>query len=301
MKKRRQHYVWRSYLSAWAVRDKIACRRHGSDYIANIRDVANQRDFYRLKDLSEVDLQVLESIVEQSPETSQPMHRDLIAAFWHIVRSSATLAARPNADPADVAALDEIVNNVEEDMHASVEDRAVPVLASLRRGNVDFLGDEQQAISFYHFLAVQTLRTKAVEDRLAVRWAAAGMEGNARAIMQPLRHILGANMGWSLFRDRRSQTITFLEAARERAFITSDQPVVNTRGTADGSPPEDFELYYPLSPHKAMLVTPTPDVALVEQILVEPEAVDRWNALIVRNAHEQIFAQAAEQFPAEGL
>lgn len=295
MKKRRQHYVWRAYLGAWAVRDQIACRREGKTYTANIRDVANQRDFYRLRELSVTDLDILNGFVEHSPEIFRPMHRRLIAAFKLIVSGAAAIAAGPNATLEEIAKLDELVNNTEEDLHAGIETRALPILVSLRDGNVDFLDDEGQAITFYYFLAIQTLRTKGIADRLAVNWAAAGLAGNARAILPLLRHILGSNMGWSLFRDRREQTITFLEASEEREFITSDQPVVNTRATMDGRPPEEFELYYPLSPTRAMLLTPTPGVARVERELLSGKDVGRWNALIERAAHEQIFARSAQE------
>lgn len=291
MKKRRQHYVWRAYLGAWAVDDQIQCSREGRIYIANIRDVAHQRDFYRLRELSAVDLQILDWFVEQSPETSRPMHRRLITAFRLIVAGSAAIAARPNADPADVAMLDELVNNLEEDLHARVESDAIPILAALRDGNADFLAEDDQAICFYYFLALQTLRTKAMADRLATGWAAAGREGNPLAVLQPLRHILGSNMGWSLYRNRREQTITFMEAELGSEFVTSDQPIVNTRGTMNGSPPEEYELYYPLSPTRSMLLTPTAGMAQVEHRIITAREVGQWNALIERTAHEQIFAR----------
>ncbi len=56
MKKRKQHYVWKHYLSAWAENGMIWCCRNDKIFNSNLTGVGQERDFYQLKPLSEKDL-----------------------------------------------------------------------------------------------------------------------------------------------------------------------------------------------------------------------------------------------------
>jgi hypothetical protein len=64
MKKRRQHYVWRHYLEAWAPHGKLWCHRLGENvFSTSTQNVAHERDFYRLCEMSEFDLLVVRKLV----------------------------------------------------------------------------------------------------------------------------------------------------------------------------------------------------------------------------------------------
>jgi hypothetical protein len=56
MKKRKQHYIWRYYLNAWATDEQIFCLRENKIFKTNLMNIGNIRDFYRLKELSNQDI-----------------------------------------------------------------------------------------------------------------------------------------------------------------------------------------------------------------------------------------------------
>src|SRR6266851_4277718 len=64
-KKRKQHYVWEHYLSAWTVSGRVWCQIGTKRFATSTENVAHERDFYRLQDMSEVDLRVIEQAIVQ--------------------------------------------------------------------------------------------------------------------------------------------------------------------------------------------------------------------------------------------
>src|SRR5258708_29204784 len=73
--------------------------------------------------------------------------------------------ASGRTDPHLEKVLDAAVNNMEEELHASVEGRAVPILAALRSGNSAILQDNQSAFDFSLFIAMQYMRTPRMMQR----------------------------------------------------------------------------------------------------------------------------------------
>jgi len=86
MKIRGQHYVWRYYLQAWADgAGVIHCLRDGRVFPVQPKDVAKERDFYRLKSLTQEDIAFIERFsIKPAPPHLQKLHRNLIAAFTKI-------------------------------------------------------------------------------------------------------------------------------------------------------------------------------------------------------------------------
>jgi hypothetical protein len=83
MKKRRQHYVWRYYLESWADIDdgQIYCLRNGNIFKTNPINVANKRDYYRLKEFTVDDVNHIKEIIKRSPDFLQQEYHLLILLF----------------------------------------------------------------------------------------------------------------------------------------------------------------------------------------------------------------------------
>ena len=62
MKKRRHHFVWQYYLKAWTVAGRIACWRNGQVFRTDPTNVAVEKDFYRLRDISERDVATISAV-----------------------------------------------------------------------------------------------------------------------------------------------------------------------------------------------------------------------------------------------
>jgi len=296
MKKRGQHYVWRYYLRAWAPNDQIQCLRNGKIYSANIRDVANQRDFYRLRELTPQDIALIDQLaIQPSPKVSQDRHRQLVRVFSLIASTKAKLDDDPSTTPEVRAQLDEIVNNTEEDLHAGIESRAIDALRAMLEGDTGFFHDDQAVIPFFHFLGIQMLRTKRFQDKMIALSTRANNPIDYFRIGQVLRHIYGSNIGGSLYVERKNHRLVLLNTPEDVQLLTNDHPVVNTCATHDEFGPDELEIYYPISPTKAMLLTPKITEYETGHRKMTPEEAAAYNRLIVNNAHEQIFSVSQHQ------
>jgi len=110
-------------------------------------------------------------------------------------------------------------------------------------------------------------------------------------IANPLAHIVATNIGFSLYADRERNTIMLLDNGTNVPFVTADQPVINIAACPRKTkPPERFELYYPLSPTKAMfLLEPSSDFSPGESAVSET-FVHLCNLRMAAHSYRQVFS-----------
>jgi len=145
MKIRGQHYVWRYYLQAWADgAGVIHCLRDGRIFPVQPKDIAKERDFYRLKSLAQEDIAFIELFaIKLAPAHLQKLHRNLITAFSKITRlNDAANSSLPEGHEVRQA-LDIAVNNAEELLHSGIEQSAQKYLDALRKGDASFFPDDR--------------------------------------------------------------------------------------------------------------------------------------------------------------
>lgn len=299
MKKRRQHYVWQHYLEAWTLNGKLWCSTRGRCFRASTENVANERDFYRLREMSERDLQWVEMLViRQAAEPLADLARGWVPHFREFHRLKRVYEGSGQRNAELEQALDESINDLEEDLHGRIETRAVPVLAKLRKRDISFVNDDEEIISFCWFVASQYLRT----PRMAkdVVGAASEIPGfNAEAAWGLMRTIFAANLGYGFYVRRPTISFNFLEAPDGAEFATGDQPIINLAAgdLPNGVPPEVVDLYYPLTPMLAVVVgfdATEPSKTVRSLTAAETR---RYNAKIVEAAHEQVYARTEVALP----
>ena len=80
-----------------------------------------------------------------------------------------------------------------------------------------------------------------------------------------------------------------MENKSEVAFVTGDQPVINTHAVHTNETVEDLELYYPLTPSLAFLLTQ--DIKLHKDKIVETNAteVKKYNRLMFTASSMQVY------------
>lgn len=299
MKKvRGQHFVWRYYLQAWADgAGVIHCLRDGKIFPVQPKDVAKERDFYRLKSLTPEDIKFLEIFaINVAPAHLQNAHRKLLASFTTITRLSDSANSSLPEGHELRRELDIAVNNAEELLHGRIENVAQKYLDALRSGDASFFPDDKGLPNFMYFLSAQHFRTKGLKEKLFTKSYPLGTSAYLEKTWNVLSHIFAGNLGWSLYAERKLHQLIILENDTGIPLLTADQPTINIHATSDDQPPERLAFYYPISPRLAMLLLDEPpqDQPTLSRQLTAAE-VDAYNRAMVEKSYEMVFSTDRHQ------
>jgi hypothetical protein len=234
-----------------------------------------------------------EGIIKDSPNGLKTSHEELLRAFSLPYMAKRQLEASGLATPEAIAEIDRAIIELNERVHTSIEDDFRPFLGAMILGDLSFLKDLRNAAMFYKGLAVQYARTNHIKQTKLI------MEPKRfrqyLRIANPLVHIVASNLGLNLFAEREQHKIILLQNSTGIPFVTADQPVINiATSPRDTKPPSKFELYYPLSPTKAMLLLePCSDFCPVN--LSVPETfVQLYNLRMAAYSYRQVFSSSPD-------
>lgn len=302
-KKRGQHYVWRYYLTAWTDKlEQLVCLRNGNLFSTNPKKIAKERDFYRLRNLSQEEIVIIINgfIHGMGTEVSQIKDllwlNDCISPF--IKKGELERKGVWNNEKEEE--FDVLINNMAEDFHSEIEDGALPYLNYLKNSNMDFLNSKEDKLKFLFFICLQYMRTRMLKNNIQ-KSVKAGQQQKKN--QKPIDPILIDNL-WSvlyvIFARRCAEGISsrnlhrflILKNNSTTPFITGDQPVINTRTDySEYTEAKELELYYPLTPSLALLITPfrngNEDQSIFE---IQEDKVKLYNSLIFKASHELVFA-----------
>jgi hypothetical protein len=289
---RRQHHVWRSYLEAWSTDQIIFCLSDGRIFPSNVGGVGVERDFHKLPALTSADIQGVRWLIGKGNQNANRVQENFLTVFgfpgWLLSNPPPHLAG----DVEYEAQLRHHVINAEEDWHAALEGKMVPVIAALRRRDTSVYADDKRCIPFLHFLCLQSLRTKGVRDRVAARTSEVNGFSIARC-WNILRHIFAVNVGVGLYPERKKRPLWILENETNIPFITGDQPVVNLFPSPHpDEPPELLALYYPLSPSTALIIDEVEHRCAYTNGTISVEQVRTLNGRIHDASYRQLFGNS---------
>lgn len=298
--KKLHHKVARFYLKAWDERGRdtdeaqVFCLQGGEVRRANVRNVAAENHFYRLRELSEADVQFIQKVaVDDSPVILKPYHERLIRWFSLPHKMRKRLEASGKATPELLGRVDRVIYEMGEDLHTSIEEQFKPYLESMRCGDLTFYSDKKKAGLFFIGIAAQYLRTDLVK-KARIIWRTRDYETFER-IANVLVHIYAVNLGRSLYVDAERYQIMLLENRTEVPFVTGDQPVINIAARpVETRPPAKFELYYPVSPTRAMLLVEPSSDHFPKDSTVSAMAVHIYNSHVAAHSYRQVFGNTAE-------
>jgi hypothetical protein len=292
-----QHYVPRFYLTAWATRKKLWVQDR-KIFQSNVRNVAAQNYFYRLHDLCPEDIQfVREMAIENSPEGLKSGHEFLLNAFTLPHRAKRLLEQSDRGKPEAHRLLEQVITNMNENYHGSIESAFKHHVDALIAGDLRFLEDIEQEVIFYRGLAVQMLRTNAMKRAKAI-FQPAQYETFLR-VSNVVMQILAVNLGHNLYATRKENRIVLLDNDSNVPFVTADQPLINIAANPnETTPPKRFELYYPLSPRRAMLLLEPNSSRLPAGLSISAESAHMYNLSMAAHSHCQVFASAPEELEA---
>jgi hypothetical protein len=298
VKIRGQHFVWRYYLQAWADgAGVIYCLRDGKIFPVQPKDVAKERDFYRLKSLTPEDIKFLELFaINVAPAHLQNAHRKLLTSFTTITRLSDSANSSLPEGHELRRELDIAVNNAEEMLHGRIENVAQKYLDALRNGDASFFPDDKGLPNFMYFLSAQHFRTKGLKEKLFIKSYPLGTSVYLEKTWNVLSHIFAGNLGWSLYAERKLHQLIILANETDVPLLTADQPTINIHATSDDHPPERLAFYYPISPRLAVLLLDEPpqdQPTSTRQLTVAEVAA--YNRAMVERSYEMVFSSDRQQ------
>ncbi|WP_181157272.1 DUF4238 domain-containing protein [Pseudomonas poae] len=284
MTTRRQHYVWRHYLRAWANDEKIWCRRDGKIFATNLMNIGQQRDFYALRRLStEEETWILEQ-TRRRHNGDLNKHNEKFLSDYKLV-SEATTQTK------NCEELEALRIQFEENMMTKIETSAIENLSKLQQRDSSFFLINEHRASFSHFLMIQLLRTKRMSHALKnslksiLDKRGLGIEN----IWPPYKFINAAHMALTVYAEPKYK-ISLIRNTSNIEFITGDQPIFNIHAVeSTDQPPEKTDLFYPISPSLAIILGKENHAKQATEIDVIK--YDKW---IKKSSHEQIHSSSRD-------
>lgn len=284
----------------WAQDKQIFCLRNGAIFKTNVKNVAVERDFHKLQLLGAQDIEFIRLLIGQAQNGMAQLHRELLDVFALLPQLRENLSPEIAQDNNLVAQLDHYILHAEEDFHSRIEFKMVPVLEAVRRSDISFYDDAYHCMKFLHFLSLQSLRTKGVQERIvATVTTLPGVD--IRKCMPILRLMFAINAGRSLFLERKKRPLYLLENKTGIPFITGDQPVINLfhlPGRTDS--PLLLGFYYPVTPWLALVLDEVDERCGYGPGPLSADQVRTLNREMQEAAFEQLFGDSREALESLG-
>lgn len=293
-KKRRHHHVWQHYLSSWKSTDKIMCARDGRIFQVKTRNIANIRDFYKIKEMNSNELNFAMKLCSLGDSGLSEINKQwpILFNLVHDLKKQ----IKPEQASQNVELL---IHNLYEELHSHIEGYSIKYLDALKQGDSSFFDISESKIEFIFFVIMQYVRTSKMKHQVLSAFSEdesltrAGI--NIENCWSVFQLCTATQIAHSVSQDR-SYKLIFLDATQNEKFVTSDQPVINldqSNDTNDG--PSTFELYYPISPEKAILLVKEPQNTNKDSTPISDEDIKIYNQLMKENSLEQIYSSSKEQ------
>jgi hypothetical protein len=287
---KKQHYVFQGYLRPWAQDDLIYCLRDGKIFQTNLNGVACERFFYEIQSLTPQEIEVVMGLFSNHPSQSlKQAQKDFLAIYFQPLVLRSKLNA--NAPRRIREALDRIIREGEESLHQTIEDKLLVFIRKMLAGDTSFYSDNEQAAQFLHAICVQYTRTKQVREATTKLSGKTFRGCDVQRMMSVLAPLMAMAVAQSLYIDKEKFMVVLLENETDTPFITADQPVINLHHTLNGKPPLKFEMYYPLSPTRAMLFV---ERGSQHDRLLGSVSINNYNVMMLKNSCEQVFSNSGD-------
>lgn len=293
--KKEHHYVWANYLLNWSCDGKnlwfVTSKR--KLIFDSARMVAKERFFYKVRPLTQEHIFLIEQYL--STCEIKDYFLDLLDGFVKVQVNEAKCSGHESE-----LALEAYRHNTLENYHSGYEYRAKPIVDRLVTLDLSCLDDDTNVLLLSQYLGQQFARTKSFKQLALLAMSKRHNNTDAMFIHKNttecwwfISHMIGHNLGLSIYSDRHVTTTSLLFNNTKQSFITSDQPVINIHpeltGDIDTSPEDhQFDLYYPLSPQVALVICNSgqfkPGI-----VNVSIDVVDKLNIMLACRAYKHIF------------
>lgn len=279
-----QHYVWRRYLKPWTIERKgkqIYTYFIDSDEIGktSLKNVAQERFFYEIQDLSEIELIAARKYVNTFPSFTRTYADTFLLSYEAVSKGLMS-----DSDKFEFA------KNSFEKILTIVERHGINLLNCKDIKELKEIPNLDQCI-FY--LCIQYCRTKKMRMNGINGLVDRPLAGQLFDKLFPLTSILfGTTLAHNIFVGNCNTKYIFIKNETSSSFLTSDQPAINllSDDLDEEGYAKSFELYYPTSPSTAIMITFKPEIEKFSEIIADEACVKYLNTKICENALSFIFA-----------
>lgn len=311
---KKQHYVWRKYLAPWtndnSSTGQIVCLRDNKIFTVSLMNVAHENYFYSIKELSKMERRfIYETTVKGVTGRQRKVNEGWLNFYCapfdladEVVRFHHSMGLP--ADRVKIESNQEFKNwNIEyiEKLHCQIESTGMQYIELIRQNDLGFWEIEKSRDEFSFFLYNQYFRTKRMRDSLTKVFAdnkdkyEVFKDIRPENMWLPFSLIFASNVGAHITHNFSA----VLLQAEDSCLIVGDQPVVNTYSTFNmQTPPDDVELFYPVTPNSALLLTTDRKYVSGQTLKIDIHEVAKYNDLEVRASKEQIFSKDKAQLEA---
>ena len=79
--KKHQHYVWQYYLKPWTTDNKINCLRKGKNFNTSLKNIAQERFFYRVEELGVNEIRFFKNLIENSIKYNESDRAEIVIRY----------------------------------------------------------------------------------------------------------------------------------------------------------------------------------------------------------------------------
>ena len=251
--------------------------------------VGQKKDFYKIRNLEHEDVRYLNLMISKMDPRVQIMSKRWVH-FFEKITSTRELKNSGDAELEELKK--EILHNTEEDLYARYESSHVNILNSLLNQKFSFLLTKKGRLDFLHYASIQYFRTLKIQQQI-IRDTQPPTElgrPNLENCWPVFRQIFSYNMSLSLASDP-SYRLFALQNEDSIQLLSGDQPVINTYaiGKPDGEPVYDIELYHPISPRLAIIVSNSSK--WLEKTHLSQDQVEFFNKAIIEASADQVYSK----------
>ena len=255
--------------------------------------IAQERYFYKISPLTEDKIKFIFKLwIHYQPDIVKKANINWLYLFStpEIIKKTIPENIAPDINNNFFKTLD---LNFEEKLHSMVEGESITILNNLINFNFNYFHDENIFLQLLFFLLTQYFRTKKMQNSINQIFIKNGFS-NLQDTWNVTRWIIATTISYNLFVQGECKLIALINESGKN-LITSDQPAINIyAGIKPGQElnKDEFELYYPLSPQNAILLTLRKEYNNFQTVNLSEQDISIYNDFILKQSHEQIFAKS---------
>jgi len=299
--KKRQHYVWRHYLKNWTDKESIwtLFKKLNKIERTGLMKVAQEKYFYRLSDFTNEEEKLLKNYLEETtPVDLKGLVLDFFTVFTGVSRLKKQMKENLKGNIKLTEEIRKLEINIMEEAHSFIENEGHKLIRCESISDLKSLDNpESDLFGAVMFLCFQYFRTRQMKTTALQNFKGDGIR---ETLVRKSWNIISYQMSTILARSvclDKNVKYAFIKNQTNTPFITGDQPVFNVlsdQRNADGSV-IDLELYYPLSPQRALNIhfKKNQTQKFIEK-QADEELVYFFNKKVVENSSFYVFADKKE-------